>query len=169
MRIAVQALSLALFTLLFALANYRLPDWLPADIYLRLDPLLGLSAIVAGREWIGRASGVSYCSLPRLSSAGSSAPTSARWEPSWISWIRVLFRRVERRDLDSDARLRHVKYVVLIVFIAAARSASSLVYLLDPIALLTRTYTFALFPPFVGLVNLGAGRRPPRRARPCAG
>jgi hypothetical protein len=46
----VQALSLFLFTLLFALANFRLPDWLPADIYLRLNPLLGLSAVLAGRE-----------------------------------------------------------------------------------------------------------------------
>ena len=49
MRAAVQTLSLLLFTLLFALANFRLPDWLPADIYLRLNPLLGLSAILAGR------------------------------------------------------------------------------------------------------------------------
>ncbi len=55
MRVATQAVSLALFTLFFALANYRLPDWLPADIYLRLDPLLGLSAIVAGRTWVPRA------------------------------------------------------------------------------------------------------------------
>ncbi len=55
MRTAIQALSLLLFTVLFALANYRLPDWLPADIYLRLDPLLGLSAIVAGRAWVPRA------------------------------------------------------------------------------------------------------------------
>ena len=46
MRVGVQAFSLALFTLLFALANYRLPDWLPADIYLRLDPLLGLTCII---------------------------------------------------------------------------------------------------------------------------
>ena len=66
----------------------------------------------------------------------------------------LLFRRVKRRTLDADARLRNVKYVVLIVFIAAALAGSSLVYLLDPISLLTRTYTLALFPPFVGLVNL---------------
>jgi len=66
----------------------------------------------------------------------------------------LLFRRVKRRTLEADARLRNVKYVVLIVFIAAALAGSSLVYLLDPIALLTRTYTLALFPPFVGLVNL---------------
>jgi hypothetical protein len=40
MRKTVQALSLLLFTAFFALATYRLPDWLPADLYLRIDPLL---------------------------------------------------------------------------------------------------------------------------------
>ncbi len=54
MRKAVQALSLLLFTLLFILATYRLPEWLPADIYLRIDPLLGINAVIASREMIGR-------------------------------------------------------------------------------------------------------------------
>ncbi|HSR10137.1 MAG TPA: hypothetical protein VLS90_01735, partial [Thermodesulfobacteriota bacterium] len=56
MRTRVQALSLALFSaLFFFFANYRLPDWLPADLYLRIDPVLGLGAVLAGREWIPRA------------------------------------------------------------------------------------------------------------------
>ena len=45
MRKFLQALSLLLFSALFFFATYRLPDWLPADIYLRLDPLLGLNAV----------------------------------------------------------------------------------------------------------------------------
>jgi ferredoxin-type protein NapF len=154
MRVTVQALSLALFTLLFALANYRLPDWLPADIYLRLDPLLGLSAIVAGRTWVPRA-------IWGLVLLGATVLVG-RFFCSYVCPLGaildfldpVLFRRVKRRTLPSDAKLRNVKYVVLIVFIAAAAVGSSLVYLLDPISLLTRTYTLALFPPFVGVVNL---------------
>ena len=55
MRTFFQALSLVFFTALFAFANYRLPEWLPADVYLRLDPLLGLSAVLAGKEVIRRA------------------------------------------------------------------------------------------------------------------
>jgi len=55
MRTPLQALSLLAFSILFIFANYRLPDWLPADIYLRLDPLLGLSAVLAGKEVISRA------------------------------------------------------------------------------------------------------------------
>jgi MauM/NapG family ferredoxin protein len=154
MRIAVQSLSLALFTLLFALANYRLPDWLPADIYLRLDPLLGLSAIVAGRAWVPRAIwGLALLVATAL--VGRFFCSHVCPLGAILDFLDpLLFRRVTRRPLGADARLRNVKYVVLIVFIAAALAGSSLVYLLDPISLLTRTYTLALFPPFVGLVNV---------------
>ncbi len=55
MRTLIQALSLLLFSTLFIFATYKLPNWLPADIYLRLDPLLGLNAVFAAREIIGRA------------------------------------------------------------------------------------------------------------------
>lgn len=51
----IQALSLLLFSAFFFLATYQLPDWFPADLYLRLNPLLGLTAILASKEWIGRA------------------------------------------------------------------------------------------------------------------
>ena len=50
----LQTLSLLLFTTFFFLANYTLPDWFPADIYLRINPLLGLNAIFASKEIIGR-------------------------------------------------------------------------------------------------------------------
>ena len=55
MRTFIQALSLLLFSTLFVFATYKLPDWLPADIYLRLDPLLGINAVFAAREVISRA------------------------------------------------------------------------------------------------------------------
>jgi len=154
MRTAVQVFSLLLFTVFFGLANYRLPDWLPADVYLRLDPLLGFNAIIAGRAWVDRA----------LWGIGLLVATVCvgRFFCSYVCPLGaildfldpVLFRRARRRPLEADQNLRRVKYVVLIVFFAAAIVGSSLVYLLDPISLLTRTYTFGLFPPFVGMVNI---------------
>jgi len=154
MRTAVQALSLLLFTLLFLFANYRLPDWLPADIYLRLDPLLGLSAILAGKEIVNRA----LWSLILIGATivvgrffcGYVCPLGAA-----IDFLDVLlFRKKARRELKADARLRPVKFALLIVFLSAALVGISLAYLLDPLALLTRFYTFVLYPLVITLLNL---------------
>jgi polyferredoxin len=151
----VQALSLGLFTLLFALANYWLPDWLPADIYLRLDPLLGLSAVLTGREWIGRAlAGVILLFLTALVGRFFCAyvcPLGAV-----LDFLDpVLFRRTARPTIGNDALLRKVKYVTLIAFFGAAAIGVSLVHFLDPIAILTRTFTFVFYPAFIALANLG--------------
>ena len=154
MRTAVQALSLLLFTLLFLFANYRLPDWLPADIYLRLDPLLGLSAILAGKEIVNRA----LWSLILIGATivvgrffcGYVCPLGAA-----IDFLDVLFfRKKARRELKADARLRTVKFALLIVFLSAALVGISLAYLLDPLALLTRFYTFVLYPLVITLLDL---------------
>lgn len=155
MRTTVQALSLALFTLLFALAGYGLAEWLPADIYLRIDPLLGLAAVLAGREWIARAlAGVILLALTALIGRFFCAyvcPLGAI-----LDFLdRPLFRRVRRPPIRVESRLRQVKYVALFVCLGAAAIGVSLVHFLDPIALLTRTYTFVFYPAFVGLANLG--------------
>jgi len=165
MRVATQIFSLSLFTLLFALANYRLPDWLPADIYLRIDPLLGFSAVLAGREWIARAlAGVILLALTALIGRFFCAyvcPLGAI-----LDFLdRPLFRRFRRSPMRAESHLRKVKYVALFVCLGAAAIGVSLVHFLDPIALLTRTYTFVFYPAFVGLANLGLdAARPLARA-----
>jgi polyferredoxin len=154
MRTAVQALSLLLFTLLFFLANYRLPDWLPADIYLRLDPLLGLSAILAGKEIVNRALWslilIGATILVGRFFCGYVCPLGAA-----IDFLDILlFRKKARRALKAEARLRPVKSAFLIGILSAALVGISLVYLLDPLALLTRVYTFVLYPLVITLLNL---------------
>jgi MauM/NapG family ferredoxin protein len=154
MRTVAQALSLLLFTLLFASANYRLPDWLPADVYLRLDPLLGLSAILAGREIISRA-------LWSLILIGATLVVG-RFFCAYLCPLGatldfldpMVFRKTTRHRPDLDASLRRAKYVILFVFLGASLAGLSLVYLLDPLALLTRLYTFVLYPLIITLLNL---------------
>jgi ferredoxin-type protein NapF len=155
MRTVVQALSLLLFSLLFLFANYTLPDWLPADIYLRLDPLLGLSAVLAGKEIVVRA----LWSLILIGATvtvgrffcGYVCPLGAA-----IDFLDIpLFRKKGRRELKADARLRPVKFALLIVLLSAALVGISLAYLFDPLALLTRFCTFVLFPLVITLLNLG--------------
>jgi len=126
-----------------------------------LDPLLGLSAVLAGREWIPRA----------LWGVGLLVATAlvGRFFCAYVCPLGaildfldpVLFRRTARRAVGDEGPLRKVKYVSLIVFLGAATIGVSLVHFLDPIALLTRTYTFVFYPAFIGLVNLGLdGARP---------
>jgi ferredoxin-type protein NapF len=156
MRTLIQAFSLLLFSALFYLATYKLPDWLPADIYLRTNPLLGLNAIFAGREIIGRA----LWSLITLGATlfigrffcAYACPTGAS-----IDFLdRLFFRKEKRPGLKSDTNLKKVKYFLLVIFIGAAVTGLSLAFLMDPLALLTRFYTFFLYPLVITLVNLSA-------------
>ncbi|MGQ9647156.1 MAG: 4Fe-4S dicluster domain-containing protein [Thermodesulfobacteriota bacterium] len=154
MRTLIQAFSLLLFSALFVLATYKLPDWLPADIYLRLDPLLGLNAVFAAREIIPRALwsliligatlfiGRFFCAYV--------CPMGAS-----IDFLDFLFfRKKKRQGLKAEASLRRVKYFLLIIFIAAALTGLSLAFLMDPLALLTRFYTFFIYPLTITLINL---------------
>ncbi len=150
----IQALSLLLFSTFFFLATYKLPDWVPADIYLRLDPLLGLNAVFAAREIIGRA-------LWALVTIGATliigrffcayvCPMGAS-----IDFLDLLFfRKKKRPGLKAEASFRRVKYFLLIIFIVAALTGLSLAFLMDPMALLTRFYTFFIYPLTTTLINL---------------
>jgi len=154
MRTFLQALSLLLFSAFFVLATYKLPDWLPADLYLRLNPLLGINAIFAAREIIPRA-------LWSLITLGTTlfigrffcayvCPMGAS-----IDFLDLLFFRKKKRvGLKTGASLRKVKYILLIIFISAALAGLSLAFLMDPMALLTRFYTFFLYPLTITLINL---------------
>jgi MauM/NapG family ferredoxin protein len=155
MRTILQALSLFLFSLFLFLATYKLPDWFPADLYLRLDPLLSLNAIFAAREIISR-------SLWALVTIGATL-IAGRFFCAYvcpmgasIDILDLLFFRKKKRSNSkkSESGLRKVKYFLLIVFIVAAITGLSLAFLMDPIALLTRFYTFFIYPLAITLVNL---------------
>src|SRR4030043_735308 len=134
MRTIIQALSLLLFSTLFIFATYKLPNWLPADIYLRLDPLLGLNAVFAGREIIGRA-------LWGLVTIGATlfvgrffcayvCPMGAS-----IDFLDLLFfRKKKRQNLKAESSLRKGKYFLLVIFIVAALTALSLAFLMAPMS-----------------------------------
>ncbi|OGP89582.1 MAG: hypothetical protein A2156_13820 [Deltaproteobacteria bacterium RBG_16_48_10] len=150
----IQALSLLLFSAFFLLATYKLPDWFPADIYLRLDPLLGLNAVLALKGMIDRVLwsliligatlviGRFFCAYV--------CPTGACIDVLDF----LLFRKIRRPVLKTDSNLRRIKYILLLIFISSALTGLSLVFLMDPIALLTRFYTFVVYPLAITLINL---------------
>ena len=154
MRRSIQAASLLLFTSFFLLATYKMPDWLPADLYLRLDPLLGITAVLSGREIIPRvlwslillgatlAAGRFFCAY--LCPLGAA-----------IDFLDPLFfgRKTRRRVASSRLHPR-VKILFLVAFLAAALAGLPLTFLMDPIPLITRFYTFFLYPLLMTLINL---------------
>jgi len=154
MRTFIQALSLLLFSVFFVFATYKLPNWLPADIYLRLDPLLGINAVVAAREIIGRA----FWALGTIGATlvigrffcAYVCPLGAS-----IDFLDFLFlRRKKRLGLKVEVSLRRTKYFLLVIFIVAALTGLSLAFLMDPMSLLTRFYTFFIYPVAITLINL---------------
>ncbi|MDH4265434.1 MAG: 4Fe-4S binding protein [Deltaproteobacteria bacterium] len=153
MRIFVQASSLLLFTALFYLATYKLPDWLPADVYLRLDPLLGLTAILAGKEIIGR-------TLWSLMIVGTTL-VIGRFFCGYVCPMGVvidfshslIWGRQKISPLKNETIFRKTKYFLLFAFLIAALAGISLSYFMDPLPLLTRFYTFVLYPLAITLIN----------------
>jgi len=154
MRTFIQALSLLLFSTLFFLATYKLPDWLPADIYLRLDPLLGMNAVFAAREIISRA----LWSLITIGATlGIGRFFCAYVCPMGVSidFLDLLFfRKKNRQGMKWEINLRRVKYYLLVIFIVAALIGLSVAFLMDPMSLLTRFYTFFIYPLVITLINL---------------
>ncbi len=154
MRTFIQALSLFIFSALFISATYKLPDWLPADIYLRLDPLLGLSALLANGEIIARTLWflglVGATLLIGRFFCGYVCPMGAT-----IDFLDILlFRKKDRPGLEREAGWRKVKYLLLILFLASALAGLSLAFLMDPLTILTRSYTLFFYPLAVTLMNL---------------
>jgi polyferredoxin len=154
MRTVLQALSLLIFSILFIFANYRLPDWLPADIYLRLDPLLGLSAVLAGKEVIGRA-------LWSLIVLGSTL-VIGRFFCAYVCPMGAAIdfldplssRKKNRQGIKNETSWRKAKLIFLILFLTSALVGLSLAYLMDPLPFLTRFYAFFLYPLFITSINL---------------
>jgi MauM/NapG family ferredoxin protein len=153
MRRFIQALSFSLFVLLFVLADYRLASWFPVDLYLRLDPLLGLTAILAQKEMISRAVwsllivgatvgiGRFFC--------GYVCPMGTALDFVDAS----LLRKKARPGLKNEGIWRQAKYFSLVFLLSSAFAGLILTHFLDPLALLTRFFTFFLYPLVVALIN----------------
>src|SRR5512139_537686 len=130
MRTFIHALSLLLFSVFFIFATYKLPNWLPADIYLRLDPLLGLNAIFAAREIIGRAL---WALVTIVATVVIGRFFCAYVCPMGVSidFLDLLFfRKKKRPGLKFEVSLRKAKYFLLIIFITAAIAGLSLAFLM---------------------------------------
>lgn len=160
LRRVVQVLSLLLFLALllgFATRGAFPHSPIPVDLYLRADPLVAISATLAARRWIATLVLPSVVILVLTVLMG-------RVYCGWLCplgvtidvWDRLIVRKgkpLARPRRADSRRLRNWKYYVLVAVLASSLFTVQLTYLLDPIALFTRTAAFLIFAPAVYLWN----------------
>lgn len=137
-----QLLSFALFMYLFIQAVYLGRSPLESDLFYRLDPLIAATAMLAGRTII---SGLLYALLNLLV-----ALVFGRVWCGWICPLGALLDWISPHDLKNknkpSTKWRTVKYLLLLALLTAAVLGNQTLAVIDPISILTRSMTSAIFP-----------------------
>jgi polyferredoxin len=137
----VQVLVLIAFLALFVYTNGQRSEYFWTDIFTRLDPLLMVTASVAGRVLVG---GLILALVILL--------LTLVFGRVWCGWfcplgtvLEWLGPRRSGRKPPSD-KWRAVKYVLLLLLLFAALLGNQSLIVLDPITILNRTLTSAVWP-----------------------
>lgn len=149
------------FLVLFAFAAYPLKTPIPVDLYLRADPLIAISTMLSLRAFIVS---LFWFALPIVVLSILFGRIFCGWICPTGTTIDICERvlRIRRKRSAGQGRWRRVKFYLLLAFLvtmlvpAAFQSRAefglrhtaglSAVYVLDPIALLTRTLTWVALP-----------------------
>ena len=139
LRQLIQYFSLALFLYLFVRTTSEGGSPIPLNLFARLDPLLALNTMLAGRS-----------AIPTFAPAIITVLATLALGRIWCGWICPLgtvldsFGTNVREGIPE--RLRQVKYFLLFVVIAAALLASLPLMWLDPITILLRPLAGTIYP-----------------------
>ncbi len=123
---------------------------LPADLFFRLDPLAGLAGMLAGRQIV-----------PALLIGGLiTLLLTVALGRVWCGWLCPLgtvldgmpTRKSRLNDPDLPPRWRQVKHFLLALILIAALLGNLSFIWLDPITLLYRTITTAIWPALLALL-----------------
>jgi len=162
-RRAIQTTALTLFLYLFAAhliyrTTQHLSPGLPADLFLRLDPLAAFSAMLAARSF---ALDLFLWALPVVVLTLLAGRIFCGWLCPLGTMIdvsdRLFFTTHRRKQAPSPMLLaaRQWKYYILAAVAVSSALGVSLVYWLDPISLLTRSLTLSVLPALrLGLATL---------------
>lgn len=149
----VQALMFILFVAVFVAAGRV--SFLPADLFFRLNPLTGLVGMLAARRLVPAMLVGGLITLALTVVAGR----------VWCGWLCPLGTVIDwvpahqpaPGEANLSQRWRQVKYFLLGVIVLAAVLGNLSLIFLDPITLIYRTMTNAVWPALVALVS-GAER-----------
>ncbi len=152
-RRTLQAASFFFLLYLILQAAFPLEVKIPVDLYLRLDPFIGMVTLLTQGEVIVRM-------LPAFAVlllviifgnffCGWFCPMGATID----FFDRILFREKKRAQPFNDQPIRRFRYGVFVFSLAAGLMGLQVLYLLDPISLITRTLVIAFYPPGVYIYN----------------
>jgi MauM/NapG family ferredoxin protein len=139
----VQVLAVLLFLYLLLGTRQEGSTFVPQDLFFRLDPLAGISAMVASRKWLGP-----------LALGGVTLLLALAAGRAWCGWLCPLgtildwtpARRPRRNQPDIPSYWRQAKYLILFTIVLAAISGSMTLLVLDPITMLFRTVASVFMP-----------------------
>ncbi|MCX5862506.1 MAG: 4Fe-4S binding protein [Deltaproteobacteria bacterium] len=145
-----QAAALAIFLGLLILASYPLPQGLPVDFFLRLDPLIGVGTMIAGRE-------VSVYLLPSVVVilaalflgrffCGHICPMGTTLDMLQVPVVSKRRRSVQKNSYEATSSYRNWKYWILIGILAGCLAGVSLIFVASPLSLITRFYGLVIYP-----------------------
>jgi MauM/NapG family ferredoxin protein len=141
----VQILALLLFFYLLLSASFLNPQRGLVDLFYRLDPLVALAAMLAGRVF-----------LPGLALAGLTVVATLVLGRVWCGWLCPLGTTLDllkpgragsrRAPKPPPERLRWVKYGLLAFLVGAALFGNLTFLFLDPLTLMTRSLAVVVWP-----------------------
>ena len=144
-----QVLFLLFFLFLLIRTVYPGSAAIPVDFFLRyFDPLAAAATMLASRSFTVSLLPVLIVVILTL--------LLGRFFCGWICPLgttlditdRLLFRRIRRLKIKYNVKLRNLKYSLLIVFLVGAIFSLQLIWLADPISIVTRSYGVVLYPYF---------------------
>jgi MauM/NapG family ferredoxin protein len=145
----VQILAFILFVVVLVAAGRN--AFLPADLFFRFDPLVGLVGMLATRHLIPS----------MLIGGGITLALTVIAGRAWCGWLCPLGTVLDwvpgkKTDLiakDLNPHWRQVKYFLLGVILVAAALGNMSLFFLDPITLIYRTMATAFWPALIAMIN----------------
>ncbi|MFH1114396.1 MAG: 4Fe-4S dicluster domain-containing protein [Pseudomonadota bacterium] len=146
----IQTVSLLLFVVLFYFAAYPYVAGPTVDIFLRLDPLIGIGTTISARDFStallpGMVLLAAVLVMGRFF-CGHICPMGTTLDILQAPFTRRRKPSAGKASYEANARFRGWKYVALAAILAAALGGVSLVHLGSPLSLVTRLYALVVWP-----------------------